>query len=122
MSAEGQVPPSVGRLWASMELAFRTRRLRTLCQDYDESVRMMGVPAADVLRTRLADLRAVTYLADLPAGSPDVIPGDPPQLRFELREGWALIMKVGHEVVPRTAAGQLDQTRVRRALVEKISR
>ena len=105
-----------------MELAFRTRKLRTLCQDHDEAVTMMGGPAADVLRTRIADLRAVTYLADLPASRPDVIDGDRPRLRFELRDGWFLVMTVGHETVPRTEAGQLDQTRVRRALVQEISR
>lgn len=105
-----------------MELAFRTRRLRSLCQDYDEAARLMGVPAADLLRTRIADLRAVTYLADLPAGRPAVIDGDRPQLRVELREGWALLLRVGHEIVPRTEEGELDQARVRRALVEEISR
>lgn len=105
-----------------MELAFRTRKLRTLCQDHDEAVTMMGEPAADVLRTRIADLRAVTYLADLPAGRPDIIDGERPQLRFELREGWSLLMRVGHETVPRTEAGGLDQTGVRRVLVQEISR
>lgn len=105
-----------------MELAFRTRKLRTLCQDHDQAVTMMGVAAAGVLRTRIADLRAVTYLADLPAGRPDVIDGERPQLRFELREGWSLLMRVGHESIPRTEAGRLDQSRVRRALVQEISR
>ncbi len=105
-----------------MELAFRTRRLRTLCQDYNEAVRMMGVPAAEVLRTRIADLRAVTYLVDLPAGRPEVVDGDPPQLRFVLGEGWSLLMRVGHQIVPRTEEGDLDPTRVRRALVHEIGR
>lgn len=104
-----------------MELAFRTRKLRTLCQEHDEAVRMMGEPAADVLRTRIADLRAVTYLADLPAGRPDVVDGDRPHLRFELRAGWSLLMAVGHQKVPRTDEGDLDQTRVRRARVQEIS-
>jgi hypothetical protein len=105
-----------------MELAFRTRTLRTVCQDHDEAVRMMGVSAADVLRTRIADLRAVTYLADLPAGRPEVIDGDRPELRFPLSEGWSLHMTVAHERVPRTEEGDLDQLRVRRALVREISR
>lgn len=104
-----------------MELAFTTRKLRTLCQDHDEAVRVMGEPAAEVLRTRIADLRAVTYLAELPAGRPAVVDGGPPQLHFELRGGWSLLMTVGHQTVPRTEEGDLDQTRVRRALVQEIS-
>jgi hypothetical protein len=103
-----------------MELAFRTRKLRTLCQDHDEAVKTMGEPAAEVLRTRIADLRAVTYLAELPVGRPAVVDGDPPQLHFELRAGWSLLMTVGHQDVPRTSEGDLDQTRVRRACVQEI--
>jgi proteic killer suppression protein len=105
-----------------MELAFRTRKLRTLCQEHDEAVRVMGESAADVLRTRIADLRAVTYLAELPVGRPVVIDGDQPQLHFELRAGWSLLIAVGHRDVPRTHEGDLDQTRVRRVRVQEISR
>jgi hypothetical protein len=105
-----------------MELAFRTKKLRTLCQEHDKAVGMMGEPAADVLRTRIADLRAVTYLADLPVGRPEVVNGVRPQLRFELRAGWSLLMVVSHERVPRTDAGDLDPARVRRAQVQEISK
>ena len=105
-----------------MELAFRTRKLRTLCQDYDEAVKTMGMSPADVLRTRLADLRAVTMLADLPAGRPRIVDAEHPQLRFELLEGWYLLMRVGHERVPRNEGGGLDLKRVRRAVVQEISR
>lgn len=104
-----------------MELAFRTRRLRTLCQEHDEAVKAMGKPAADALRTRVADLRAVTYLAELPAGRPTVADGDPPQLYFDLQGGWSLLTAVGHQDVPRTDEGDLDQTRVRRVHVLEIS-
>jgi hypothetical protein len=109
-------------LGASMELAFRTRKLRTLCQDHDEAVKAIGEAAADVLRTRLADLRAVTYLSDLPAGRPEVLDDDPPRLRFQLRDGWALLASVSHQAVPRTQQGDLDVTRVRRALVQEVTR
>lgn len=109
-------------LRAPMELAFRTRRLRTLCQEHNEAVRVMGEPAAEVLRTRIADLRAVTYLAELPAGRPAVADGDRTQLRFELRGGCSVLMAVGHQDVPRTDEGDLGQTRVRRVCVQEVSR
>lgn len=82
----------------------------------------MGEPAAEVLRARIADLRAVTYLADLPAGRPAVADGARPQLHFELRGGWSLLVDVGHHDVPRTDEGDLDQTRVRRLCVQEITR
>ena len=107
---------------ACMELAFRTRKLRTLCLDHEEAVRTIGQAAADSLRTRVADLRAVTFLSELPAGRPDVLGGARPSLRFHLRDGWMLIARVSHEVIPRTPEGGLDMTRVRRALVEEVTR
>lgn len=104
-----------------MELSFETQELRTLCSEHDVAVDLLGKPAADVLRTRIADLRAVTYLADLPAGRPIVIEGNPPWLHFDLRAGWLLLMAVGHLNIPRTLDGDLDSTRVRRARVQEIS-
>ena len=104
-----------------MELAFRTRRLRTVCENHDEAVRMMGETAAGVLRNRIADLRAVTHLGELPAGRPAVMEGERPKLHFELGAGWSLLMEVAHQNVPRTKEGDLDETRVRRARVQEIS-
>lgn len=82
---------------------------------------MMGEAAADVLRTRIADLRAVTHLAELPAGRLAVMDGKRPRLKFGLGAGWSLLMEVSHQNVPRTEEGDLDQTRVRRARVQEIS-
>jgi hypothetical protein len=105
-----------------MEISFSTKRLRTVCLDADKAVGMMGEAAADDLRTRIADLRAATYLADLPpVGRPSIVDGDPPELHFELRDGWSLIMVVIQQTIPRTAAGDLDQARVHRARVDKVA-
>lgn len=103
-----------------MELSFDTRRLRTLCREHEEAVAAIGAPAAEALRTRVADLRAVTDLADLPAGRPCISEGDPPQLRFPLREGWSLVTVVAHQDVPRNSEGELDTARVRRIRVQEI--
>jgi hypothetical protein len=83
---------------------------------------MIGSSAAEVLRRRLADLRAVTYLVELPAARPVVIDGDQPQLRFDLGDGWWLSLTVGHRSTPRRPDGVLDETRVRRAVVEGVHR
>jgi hypothetical protein len=106
----------------SMELAFRTKRLRTVCEDHAKAIDAYGAPAADALRTRLADLRAVTFLAELPAGLPQVTEGDPPFLRFRLRDGWVVVASVSHHNTPRSPDGSLDLTRVRRALIIDILR
>jgi hypothetical protein len=41
-----------------MEVAFNTRNLRTLCEDLGVARDLLGMPAADQLKARLADLRA----------------------------------------------------------------
>jgi proteic killer suppression protein len=109
-------------LGACMELAFRTKKLRTLCQEHNEAVNEIGEPAAEVLRARIADLRAVTYLADLPVGRPDVVAGNPPKLQLVLRDGWSLWMAVNHQAAPRTEDGDLDLARVRRVRIEDIGK
>lgn len=103
-----------------MELAFRSPALRTMCEEQEEAVRIIGEKAASALQTRLADLRAVTYLADLPAGRPTVLEVDPPQLQFDLSAGWSLLTTVGGHEVPRTLDGRLDHGRVRRLVIEEV--
>lgn len=104
-----------------MELAFRTKRLRTVCADQARAVEAFGQSAADSLRTRLADLRAVTVLSELPVGRPEVIEGDSPELRLQLSDDWVLVLGVSGPV-PRTQSGNLDVSRVRRAMILEIRR
>ena len=103
-----------------MELAFKTRKLRTLCEDRSKAASAFGDSVADALRTRLADLRAVTFVADLPTGRPEVVEREPPQLRFPLRDGSALLTRVSHRATPRTVDGSLDLERVRRLVVLEV--
>lgn len=105
-----------------MELAFASERLRNVCTDHAKAVKAFGEIAADALRTRIADLRAVTYVGDLPAGRPDVVDGDPPMLRFELRDGLTAVARVSQQRVPRKPDGTLDLMRVRRAVVVDLQR
>lgn len=104
-----------------MELAFATERLRTVCTDHTEAVKAFGEAAADALRTRIADLRAVSYVGDLPAGRPDVLDGDPPLLRFQLQDGLTVVARVSQQREPRTSEGALDLARVRRAVVIEVT-
>jgi hypothetical protein len=111
-----------GESGTDMELAFGTRNLRMLCEHHVKAVEAYGESAAEALRTRLADLRAVTFLAELPTGLPEVVECDPPHLRFRLRDGWVMVARASHNDTPRTPDGSLDLARVRRALVLEIKR
>ena len=106
---------------ANVEIAFATEKLRTICADQGKAVAAYGEAAAEALRTRLADLRAVTYVDDLPAGRPEVLEGEPPHLAFPLCDGWTMVVRVSHRDTPRTLDGALDLTRVRRAVLVEVS-
>lgn len=103
-----------------MELAFETRRLRALCVDHDQAVREFGHDGAIGLQTRLADLRAATYLADLPVGQPEIVVGEPPTLRFALTGGMVMLAKVSHATTPMADDASLDTSRVRRVLITEV--
>jgi hypothetical protein len=105
-----------------MELAFKTQRLRTVCEQHDVALKAFGPLGAGGLRTRLADLRAAASLADLPASHHEIVEGDPPAIRFGLSGGLTVAAAINHAVTPRSSAGELDLARIRRALVLEILR
>lgn len=50
-----------------MQLAFQTRELRGICEDEIEASDALGQDCALALKRALADLRAASFMADLPA-------------------------------------------------------
>lgn len=104
-----------------MELAFGTRRLRTLCENPSEDSQPFSVDVAEALRSRLADLRAVNYLDELPVGRPTVTQSATPELRFPLVDGWNLIGTPNHSILPLDSEGALDLSRVRRILITGVA-
>jgi proteic killer suppression protein len=104
-----------------MELAFRTRHLRSACEDEKVALQDYGEAVAATLRRRLADLRAADHLGDLVVGQPDIIGVDPPTAAFNLTERWRLFCRPNHKVLPVDANGAIDWSRIRRLLVTDIT-
>ena len=102
-----------------MELAFASKKLRERCVDQNKAIKAYGTDVAETLRARLADLRAVTFLDDLPVG-PSQDPDDPLRLTFPLSMGATLVSRVGHDRPPLRAEGSLDTAAVRRLLIEEV--
>ena len=53
-----------------MEIDFKDKKLRELCEQRGMAERKLGPPCARKLRSRLADLQASRCVADLVAGRP----------------------------------------------------
>lgn len=103
-----------------MELAFRTLRLRALCEDPDLALVSLKPDVVEHLKSRLADLRAAESPLDLLAGAPQLIDGRAPRIAIRLADSHTLVCEVNH-VNPKTDdSGRIDWIRVRRVKITFI--
>ena len=105
-----------------MEIAFATRKLRTICEDETEPADEFDAGVAKQLKGRLADLRAANTVHDLVVGNPTIVPGAAPQMTIDLPDGYKLVARPNHHNIRAEEDGSIDWRRVRRLLVVGISR
>jgi hypothetical protein len=105
-----------------LELAFSTKALRAVCESEERAVRRLGVDCANVLKRRLADLRAAANASDLVAGNPRRAPGPKEELMLDLADGYAVILAVNHATVPRLDSGVIDWSSVSRIKLLRIEK
>ncbi len=98
-----------------MELAFESRTLRTVCESETSAQRELGPTVAEVLKHRLADLRAATSINDLVAGNPRLSDGgDDQHLIIDLASGYNIVLGANHPKNPLTEAGRLNWAMISR--------
>ena len=104
-----------------MQLAFQTQALRTLCEDAEAAELSLGRSVARELRTRLADLRAVTVIAKLPAGNTTRRgEGAHEAMLIHLGCDASLELVPNHQAQRLTADGEVEWNRVSRLKVVRI--
>lgn len=104
-----------------MEIRFKEKKLRDLCEQHRLAERRLGAACARKLRSRLADLEAATRVSDLVAGNPHPLHGDRQgQFALDLAGGWRLVFKPDHEPVPERPDGGIDWSRVTVVSIEFI--
>lgn len=101
-----------------MELAFRTKSLRTVCEDVSKAEAKLGRRITEALIPRLADLRAAPVASDLPFEW-EATEGGKPGLRVWLVDSHWMVWRVNHQQVPRNESGT-DWTSVRRIRLDSI--
>jgi len=104
-----------------MELAFRTLRLRDLCEDPDLALATLKPDVVEHLKTRLADLRAAESPLDLLAGAPQLIDGRAPRIVIRLADSHTLVCEVNHAKLRAGDSGGIDWVRVRRVKIATIA-
>ena len=104
-----------------MELAFESKELRSICEHGATAKDELGAEVAEVLRSRLADLRASTSIDDLIVGNPHALEfGGITYFIVDLCQGYQVILKANHPENPLTDSSQIDWAKVSRVKVTHI--
>ncbi len=106
-----------------MELAFDFRPLRTICESEAHAKDELGVTVAEMLKHRLADLRAAVSIRDLVAGRPCLLQGTADLcMTLDLCEGYRLVFCANHPKNPVSSTGGVDWLKVSRVKIMRIER
>jgi len=126
LSPFGPFGPRLARLAqraTTLQLAFESKLLRTICENESEATRELGATAAGILKHRLADLQAATSVKDLIAGRPRVLKGpDCEYMAVDLCDGYRMVFTANHPNNPVTKTNDLDWSRVTRIKILRIER
>jgi hypothetical protein len=104
-----------------VNIAFSTLKLRSLCESQAKAEHQYGYKVAKQLRARLAELRAVDTVLELPAGRPREIAGNPHKnYAVNLADGYRLVLGANHTKVPVLESGGIDWAQVSWVMVVRI--
>ena len=105
-----------------LELAFESRSLRTICESESNAKCELGSTVAEVLKHRLADLRAATSVNDLVAGQPRERDGvnQQKEMVVELCDGYRIAFEANHRKNPMKETDILDWAKVSRIKILRI--
>lgn len=82
----------------------------------------LGTRVAEVLKRRLADIRAATSGEDLVAGRPRELEGTDQHMVVDLCDGRRIVFCANHPKNPMTKSGDLDWARVSRVKILRIEK
>lgn len=104
-----------------MEIAFESKRLRTICESGKQAKSAFGEGVAEILMHRLADFRAAGTVKDIVAGHPRILDGKQGQcMVVDLVDGHRIVFAANHVENPVTEQGAFDWERVSRIKILRI--
>lgn len=103
----------------ALEIAFDTAPLRSMCEDQDTAKLMIGDGPAEILKHRLADLRAAVSITDIVVGNARILDGSDNML-IDLCEGCRITLRANHVNKPVKKDGKLDWTKVTRVKILSV--
>ncbi len=104
-----------------MEIAFESRPLRTICEDEAHARDKLDAEIVEVLKHRLADLRAASTGKDILAGRPRILDGSGGEhMAVDLAGISRLVFAANHVNNPRTDTATCDWAKVTRVKIMRI--
>lgn len=104
-----------------MEIRYRDKKLRELCERCAVAERKLSADCARKLRVRLAALEAANSVTDLVAGRPHPLTGDRDgQFAVDLAGGRRLVFAPANNPSPQRPNGSIDWSRVTIVSIEYI--
>lgn len=104
-----------------MQVRFKNKGLREICEKQATAARKLGPVAARKLRTRLADIEATERVTDLLAGNPHPMKGDRlGQFALDLAGGLRLVFAPANDPIPRKGDASIDWSHVTIVSIEFI--
>ena len=103
-----------------MELAFKNKKIRQLCENEEKAKLSYGVEVAKKLQNRLADLSAAFSVEALPVGKPREINENPSCFTVDLCNGYGIFFYPNHPKNPVLKTGKVDWSKVRRIKIFEI--
>lgn len=95
-----------------MIIAFGSTQLRAICEDPNAADAYLGTETAELLRARLADIRAAVTVEDLLVGDPTTGGEAGRELRIGIGQGAKLALRANHRRLPLAEDGRVDWCRV----------
>jgi proteic killer suppression protein len=104
-----------------LQLAFRTKKLRSVCEDAAYAEEVYGREIAAALVLRLADLRAAGSPLEVPFAEVRPPAGDiPAHIAVRLAGGLNLILAANHRTPPVSSVGEIAWEHVSRLLILQV--
>jgi len=106
-----------------MEIAFHTRLLRDTCESEARLRQELGAEVGEMLKRRLADLRAAGSIRDVVLGNVKEVPGSRGEgMSIDLCDGYRIVVRANHTRNPQLANGEIDWSAVSRIKLMRIDR